>query len=593
MRYVQFFLLFISFIVSSESVQAQSLKKVQRIEGIPPKVQYRAITHDGSGNMYVATSADVFMIPANSNKAQPMSAGANIMDIDYTTDDGLIMLVKEGQVRFVSTGKILSLEPGIEAKCMDVTKSTIWVGTTNGIYTISIDKEKIVDHFNTEDGVLLDNTVHFIHTDPFNVRWVGTNKGVARISGKKWKLYEPDQPVTAITSTSEGAWMAADNNMWLVNSYNRWFPIDAWKDLTKGRVRALSSDSKGLIYIASDYLVKYDPYQEKILTMNVDSNVAQFILLAKEPKGGVVMASHDGISKVIEDTSKIIVAPVVAANELSATVNVLSTPVCIGMETGHVVAQVKGGTPPYSYKWSYNASTDQEITGLQPGLYQVTVTDGTGKTTLASGIVSASPQLQITAVAEGNASDKLAADGKASIKVSGGVAPYSISWDSDETTASAMKLSEGLHSVKVMDDNGCIATANVTINAEKVLKSLDISTLALGQTIRLDKLYFEADSSTIQPSSYAVLEEIFEFLKTHDQVIIEIGGHTNSLPEDAYCDRLSTDRAKNIALYLYNKGIPQSQISYKGYGKRQPIATNQTVEGRRRNQRVEIKIVSL
>jgi outer membrane protein OmpA-like peptidoglycan-associated protein len=46
-------------------------------------------------------------------------------------------------------------------------------------------------------------------------------------------------------------------------------------------------------------------------------------------------------------------------------------------------------------------------------------------------------------------------------------------------------------------------------------------------------------------------------------------------------------------LYLYDKGIPTSQISYKGYGKRQPIATNQTVDGRRRNQRVEIKIVSL
>jgi len=65
------------------------------------------------------------------------------------------------------------------------------------------------------------------------------------------------------------------------------------------------------------------------------------------------------------------------------------------------------------------------------------------------------------------------------------------------------------------------------------------------------------------------------------------------LPDDEYCDRLSTSRAKNIALYLYERGIPQSQISYKGYGKRQPIATNQTVDGRRRNQRVEIKIVSL
>ena len=126
-----------------------------------------------------------------------------------------------------------------------------------------------------------------------------------------------------------------------------------------------------------------------------------------------------------------------------------------------------------------------------------------------------------------------------------------------------------------------------------MLKSLDISTLTLGQTIRLDKLYFEADSSTIQPASFAVLEEIYEFLSNNDKVIVEIGGHTNSLPEDAYCDRLSTSRAKNIADYLYDKGIPESQISYKGYGKRQPIASNATVEGRRKNQRVELKVVSL
>jgi outer membrane protein OmpA-like peptidoglycan-associated protein len=89
------------------------------------------------------------------------------------------------------------------------------------------------------------------------------------------------------------------------------------------------------------------------------------------------------------------------------------------------------------------------------------------------------------------------------------------------------------------------------------------------------------------------MEEIYAFLKDHEKVIIEVGGHTNGLPEDEYCDRLSTARAKNVSQYLFSKGIPESQVSYKGYGKRQPIATNQTVEGRRRNQRVEIKIISL
>ncbi|MEO5906591.1 MAG: hypothetical protein ABIQ11_07690, partial [Saprospiraceae bacterium] len=209
------FLLFIT-LFQAGALNAQ-LKKIQKIEGIPPRVQYRAITHDNTGNIYVATSADVYMIPSNSSKAQPMSAGDNIMDIDWSADHGLIMLVKDGTIRFISSGRVLTLEQGIEAKSMDATKSTIWVGTSNGVYTVSIEKEKILQHYTTADGVMLSNNVHFIHTDQFNIRWIGTDKGVARISGKKWKLFEEEQAITAITSTKEGAWMAADQNMWLAD----------------------------------------------------------------------------------------------------------------------------------------------------------------------------------------------------------------------------------------------------------------------------------------------------------------------------------------------------------------------------------------
>ena len=591
MKHVKYIILSLICLAQVPYLLGQQLKAVQRIEGIPPHIEYRAITHDNTGNIYVATSAEVFMIPSNSNKAQPMSAGNRIMDIDWSADYGLIMLVDDGSVRFTSTGKVLTLDQELKAKCMDVTKTMIWIGTDQGVYTLSIPQEKIVKHYTTDDGILKSNAINFIHTDPYNVRWIGTDLGVVRVSGKHWKLYEEEQAVTAITSTSEGAWMAANQSMWLVDSYNRWFPIDAWKDLVQGPVRALSSDGNGLIYIASDILVKYDPYQEKILSMNRDSASEPMMLLAQGPGKNVWIAGDLGMARVIEDTTAVIT--VIASGQLAATVNVISTPVCTDMLTGHVSVLATGGQPPYSYKWNYGTETGIEITGLPPGLYQVTVVDATGHSTLASGIVSASPVITLTTLAEGNSSDKLAKDGKATVSIIGGIAPYQILWSNGEKYPTASSLAEGLQTVRVIDGNGCIATGNVMIEAEKVLKGLDIATLSLGQTIRVDKLYFEADSSTIQPASYAVLEEIFDFLKTNNNVTIEVGGHTNSLPEDEYCDRLSTARAKNIALYLYDRGITQSQISYKGYGKRQPIATNQTVDGRRRNQRVEIKIVSL
>src|SRR4030095_2033155 len=259
MKYVKFIFLSIIYISHVSILCSQQLKAVQRIEGIPPHIDYRAITHDNSGNIYVATSADVFMIPAKGNKAQPMSAGKRIMDIDWSPDFGLIMLVDDGSVRFTSTGKVLPLDQTVTAKCMNVTKTQVWVGTSDGVYILSIPQEKILKHYTSDDGILKSNSINFIHTDPFNIKWIGTDNGVVRVEGKKWKLYEETHAFTAITSTSEGAWMASNQNMWLVDSYNRWYPIDAWKDLVQGPVRALSSDGQGIIYIASEMLVKYDP----------------------------------------------------------------------------------------------------------------------------------------------------------------------------------------------------------------------------------------------------------------------------------------------------------------------------------------------
>ena len=75
--------------------------------------------------------------------------------------------------------------------------------------------------------------------------------------------------------------------------------------------------------------------------------------------------------------------------------------------------------------------------------------------------------------------------------------------------------------------------------------------------------------------------------------MIEVGGHTNGIPPHEFCDKLSTARAKSVAQYLVDKGIPASRITYRGYGKRNPIASNATPEGREKNQRVEINIVKV
>lgn len=123
----------------------------------------------------------------------------------------------------------------------------------------------------------------------------------------------------------------------------------------------------------------------------------------------------------------------------------------------------------------------------------------------------------------------------------------------------------------------------------------DMSTkdLKVGQTFRLQNLYFRADSTNITRNSERTLDELYTFLKKNPNIVVEIGGHTNGLPTHEYCDKLSSDRAKHVADYLINKGTPSQQLQFKGYGKRKPIDSDKTEYGRQRNQRVEVKILEI
>lgn len=127
----------------------------------------------------------------------------------------------------------------------------------------------------------------------------------------------------------------------------------------------------------------------------------------------------------------------------------------------------------------------------------------------------------------------------------------------------------------------------------KIIKELDHAHLKEGQVIKIKHLHFKSDSSSITPESIPVLNEIFRFLNAHKDVNIEIGGHTNALPPSFYCKKLSRARAKSVRDYLVEKGIDSTRIAYRGYGKTRPIASNETPQGRLKNQRCEIKIISI
>lgn len=103
------------------------------------------------------------------------------------------------------------------------------------------------------------------------------------------------------------------------------------------------------------------------------------------------------------------------------------------------------------------------------------------------------------------------------------------------------------------------------------------------------QIFFNFDSSTLKPESYKALDEAVKTLKSNNDLIFIIEGHTDNVGEDAYNLSLSKARAKSVMNYFVSKGLPASRITSEGYGESKPIASNDTEEGKAKNRRVEIK----
>ena len=82
-----------------------------------------------------------------------------------------------------------------------------------------------------------------------------------------------------------------------------------------------------------------------------------------------------------------------------------------------------------------------------------------------------------------------------------------------------------------------------------------------------------------------------DFLSLNPSLKIELSGHTDNVGNDQLNQTLSQNRAKAVYDFLIQSKIDASRLQYKGYGKTQPIATNDTDEGRQKNRRTEFKII--
>jgi OOP family OmpA-OmpF porin len=109
--------------------------------------------------------------------------------------------------------------------------------------------------------------------------------------------------------------------------------------------------------------------------------------------------------------------------------------------------------------------------------------------------------------------------------------------------------------------------------------------------IRAYGFYFPSGKSELLPRNFSLLNKIVQAILKFPKSRIEVVGHTDSTGTKSKNLKLSEERAKNIASFLTDlAGIPPSRVSYEGVGDEEPIANNQSEEGRAQNRRIEILI---
>ena len=108
----------------------------------------------------------------------------------------------------------------------------------------------------------------------------------------------------------------------------------------------------------------------------------------------------------------------------------------------------------------------------------------------------------------------------------------------------------------------------------------------------INNLFFQKGSYKLSKASYAELNRLTKLLRARPNLKIEIGGHTDNTGNPKSNMTLSKNRARAVMDYLIEKGFPRKNIKAVGYGQEKPVASNATGEGKKKNRRVELTILS-
>jgi outer membrane protein OmpA-like peptidoglycan-associated protein len=119
---------------------------------------------------------------------------------------------------------------------------------------------------------------------------------------------------------------------------------------------------------------------------------------------------------------------------------------------------------------------------------------------------------------------------------------------------------------------------------------LETRETARGLVINLSDVLFDTGKYTLKPGAREKMAKLSGVLLAYPGLKIEIEGHTDNVGSDEYNQRLSQQRAEAVREYLLSQSVPSSSVTAMGFGKANPVASNDTAAGRQQNRRVEIVV---
>ncbi|MBI4947853.1 MAG: PD40 domain-containing protein [Bacteroidetes bacterium] len=151
------------------------------------------------------------------------------------------------------------------------------------------------------------------------------------------------------------------------------------------------------------------------------------------------------------------------------------------------------------------------------------------------------------------------------------------------------------YGINVRKEGYLFYSDNVSISDTAAYKEIDktipLEKINVGSKIVLRNIFHDFDQATLRDESISEMERLVQLLSNNPTMKIELSSHTDSKGTDEYNMKLSQARAQSVVDYLISKDISKDRLVAKGYGESQPVAANDTEDGRQMNRRTEFTIL--